>query len=372
MVNFKEKITKVNPAANRVVFAIFFFSVAVLRVYYCTQLPAQTGDILRHMCYGAYVWKTGLSAAGSSLTELNPYLERVSWSGYPYNYPIMTLLFFAGLVKVSPTIFFAKLALTALEGLNSMLVYKYSRQPILALIYWSFPVSVWWVSHEGQFEPLQNFFVLCALVLLANRKSLSLCMLALAAQVKVTGILLLPYFLVDIKRKRPEGITAPLAAFGAGLLPTLIALFYYPAIRQVLSTGAMMRINQYYWNFLDYSMFGGSMTLTVIFGQVASYGLLIVLVISVIIYTIKKKEVKSFIAPLSFILFCKISTIWQPWYFVLLLPFLLPIKNRKVRLGLFVATLFLDILSPIQIFAGPLFFIGNDFLGLTPFSRIGL
>jgi hypothetical protein len=140
-----------------------FVAVGLLRLYYCTLLPRSTGDLARHILYSLYVARDGLAALGKPLIELSPLLSGFAWSELPYNYPILARHFFSAVSAVSPTLFSAKLALTLVEAFNSALIYDTSKRTELALLYWASPASTWWVSGEGQFEPVQSLFVLLAL-----------------------------------------------------------------------------------------------------------------------------------------------------------------------------------------------------------------
>ena len=348
-------------------FTLLFICIAALRFYHCSQLPVNTGDITRHIYYGLYVEQKGLYAAGISLVELDPHLKKISWSSLPYNYPIVTLMFFTIVVKLSPTIFFAKFVLTLIEALNSLLIYKYSKQRLLALIYWASPISIWWVSHEGQFEPLQSAFVISALWMLPRRKPLAFILLALAIQVKLLAVLLFPYFLLQARREKLGNLTLPLTAFAIGCLPTVFTMFHYPVISQILSTGTTLKYNPYYWNIFNCSMFGWNSVSLIIIDQLSSYGILFFLIYCIF----KLGDVKSFIASCGFILFCKLANLCQFWYFNMLMPFLLPIQDKRLRLWLFAVTYFLDVRSLSQIFFGPFGNIVETYYpGLTSFLKL--
>lgn len=349
------------------VFILLIIGVAALRFFYCIQLPVNTGDIIRHIYYGLFVDQNGLSAAGKSLVELDPHLQKIAWSSLRYNYPIVTLFFFAIVVKFSPTIFFAKFVLTLIEALNSLLVYKYSKQRFLALIYWASPISIWWVSHEGQFEPLQNIFIISALFFLPKRKSLAFILLALAVQVKLTAVLFLPYFLLQTRHEKLGSLTHIFTAFVIGFLPTIVTIFHYPAISQIFSTITSLNYNPYYWNFFNHRMFGWNPIGLIIINQLSSYGILFFLFICMF----KHGDIENFIAPCLFILICKLNNLCQFWYFILFMPFLLPIYDKRLRLRLFMITYFLDVRSLAQILCGPLgHIVGTYYQGLTPFLKL--
>jgi len=218
------------------IYALLFLLIGILRFNHCNLLPINTGDTIRHVWQALLVNQYGLSTAGKPLTEILPQLSWISWSHQPYNYPIIALLFFSFIVWLSPTLFFCKIALTALEAINSYFVYKLSCQRFLSLLYWASPLSIWWVSREGQFEPLQNFFVFLALLSLRAHKHYSVILLALAIQAKVTAIFLLPLFLVEIKKSNQPDLLKALLLFVIGFTPTFIAMFHYPILPQVFLT----------------------------------------------------------------------------------------------------------------------------------------
>jgi len=350
---------------------LLFTSIACLRFYYCTQLPVSSGDLPRHIYYGFYAAKIGLTAAGHSLVELSPFLSGVVWSSLPYNYPIVALLFFTLIGKLSPTIFFAKLVLTLIEAINSWLVFKYSRQHLLALLYWASPISIWWVSHEGQFEPLQSLFAIGALLTLQDRKYLAFILLALAIQVKITALLFLPYFVLGVRRDNLKDLLIAFIAFPIGFVPTLFAMLHYPIITQIMSTVGACIHNPYYWNVLKYSMFDWNPWWLVVLDQCSTYGILLLL----LIWTIRLRGIRSFFAPVCFIIFCKISSICQFWYFVLFMPFLLPIQDNRKRFLLFALTPLLDISSLIEIISGWFghvfgYNVGDYYKGVDVFMKL--
>ncbi|HEY2733349.1 MAG TPA: glycosyltransferase 87 family protein, partial [Polyangiales bacterium] len=181
-------------------FALAIGAVTLFRLYYCTLVPGTTGDLPRHIFYGLYVNRDGLSAAGKPLVALSHYLEPVSWSGLPYSYPIVALHFFQAIALVSPTMFFAKLALTTLDGASAVMIQKYSGQRWLSLLFWAAPMSLWWVSREGQFEPLQSFLLIAAIYALKEQAGLAFALLGLAIQTKLTAAVMLPWFLIELWR----------------------------------------------------------------------------------------------------------------------------------------------------------------------------
>jgi hypothetical protein len=159
----------------------------------------------------------------------------------------------------------------------------------------------------------------------------------------------------------------PLTAFAIGFIPTVFSMFHYPVFSQILSTVTVLQYNPYYWNIFNRSMFSWNPTWLIVFNQLSSYGILFFL----FIFIVKSDDIKNFIAPWGFILFCKVNSICQFWYFISFLPFLLPIKDKRLRLMLFAVTPFLDVRSSVQIISGPFgHTIGSAFQDLTPFLKL--
>ncbi len=359
-------------ARSTTLFWVIALGIGAFRLYYCAQLPVNTGDIVRHLVYGFLVNQDGLGMAGKTLVEVNPLYASVSWSNLPYNYPSIPLFFFAAISAISPTIFSAKLALTVLEAISSLLIYRYSKDRWLALLYWIAPMSIWWVSHEGQFEALQNVFVFAALVALSRHTAVSFALLAMAIQVKLTAVLLLPLFGLFLLRKTsPQTMRtllfASIALLG-GFLPTILCLAFFPAISQVLHFSSPLQYNPYYWNPFHETIFLWNPGSLIAWNQIASYGLLLFLVL----VAMKRRLWKEFLAPVLFLIVCKGHTNVQYWYMQLLPSFCLPIQQRRLRLALFAVVPFLDVRSAIQLFFQPFGWMMTDYYAnFSVFAHIG-
>lgn len=199
------------------------------------------------------------------------------------------------------------------------------------------------------------------------KDGLAFFLLAIAIQVKLTAVLFLPYFLLQTQHENHGSLTQEFAAFVIGFLPTIFAMFHYPAISQILSTSTTLKYNPYYWNIFNYSMFGWNPVGLIIINQLSSYVILFFLFICIF----KSVDIKDFIAPCGFILICKINNLCQFWYFIVFMPFLLPIQDKRLRLRLFMITYFLDVRSLAQILCGPLgHIVGTYYQGLTPFLKL--
>jgi hypothetical protein len=324
--------------------------VALARLIECLQLPIETGDIARNVLYGALAGQHGLSAAGHALTDFSPRWAEISWSRFPYSYPPVTLAFFALLASMSPTIFAAKLGLTLLEAANAMLIGKLNRSPWLGLAYWASPMSIWWVSREGQFEPLQGFFSLLALLLVGSAPLLCGIAIALAISVKLTAAALLPWVLLRLRHAGPRALRMGLAGLALGLLPSALAELSYRGVSNVFRFGSLLVYNPYYWN-PRADMFAWNGPWLIAVNEIASYGFLAVLLVA----CARARGVRArmaYLAPIAFVLFCKTHANVQFWYFLLLPAFLMTLPRGRLRIALIALCPLLDVRGGFEAFHG--------------------
>jgi hypothetical protein len=323
--------------------------VAAFRLYQCGMLPYETGDIVRHVLYGVAVDQQGIAAAGIPLQSLSGAWSNVAWARFPYSYPPIALAFFALIASISPSVFAAKLALTLIEAGNACLISKLTRSRILGLLYWASPLSIWWVSREGQFEPLQSLFMLLAIAAAFELQFVSGAALALAASVKVTAGALVPWLAGVIW---PRGWRARgLAVLGlvVGLVPAIASEAMYGGISNVMRYSSLLIYNPYYWNpWAD--LFTGNTPLQIAANEIASYGLLATL----IALAFRSRNWLPFIAPIAFAVFCKVHTNVQFWYWLLLPAFLVPLPNPRWRFALIALCPLLDIHSLLELVSGPM------------------
>ena len=120
---------------------------------------------------------------------------------------------------------------------------RFTGQRWLGAIYWASPASIWWVSHEGQFKPLQSLFLIAAILALKHHRTLAFLLLALAIQVKLLAILMLPWFLVQVWREGKNTRIASLVALLVGLAPSLLAATQYPVMAGLTETVDSQRLS---------------------------------------------------------------------------------------------------------------------------------
>jgi len=322
-------------------------AVAALRLYECGLLPTETGDIVRNVLYGVAVDSHGVSAASRPLTELSSAWSSVAWARFPYNYPPLALAFFALIAAISPTLFAAKLALTVIEAANAWLIGKLTGSRVLGLIYWASPLSIWWVSREGQFEPLQAFFMLLAIRAAMSAPFVCGLMGALAVSVKVTAGALMPWLSGRIWHLGRRARIAALLGLALGSIPLIAAQLFYGGVSNVLRYSALLRYNPYYWNpWAD--MFTGNAPVFVFVDEIASFGLLAVLTA----LGIRSRDWLAYFAPIAFVVFCKVHGNVEFWYWLLLPAFLVPIPNARWRFALIALCPLLDIHSVVELVSG--------------------
>jgi hypothetical protein len=324
-------------------------AVAVIRVWQVQTLPIITGDVVRNLLYGLSVRERGFSALALPLVEIDPGWRGASWSRLPYNYPPVALAFFALVSAISPTVYAAKLALTGVEAANAALVGRLSRSRVLGLLYWASPASIWWVSREGQFEPLQSLFTLIALVALPRFAFASGVSLAFAIQVKLTAVALAPWLGWRCWKAGPRAARLAAVGLALGLLPSLYLELRYGALSNVFRFSSPLVYNPYYWNWTA-NMFSWNPGWLVLCDELASYGMLAALVT----YAARARSAWSVAAPIAFLAFCKLHTNVQFWYFLLLAPLLVPIEDRRWRFALIAAVPLLDVGAAVSLLGNPI------------------
>jgi hypothetical protein len=286
------------------------------------------------------VLEHGLGAADRPLAEVEPAFARVAWSGAPFNYPVLALLFDAAVMRASPSLFAWKLALSLLEALSALLVARGSGSRWLGLAYFALPNSLWWTSHDGQFEALQNALALGAVYLAGRRRRAAWVLLALAVQAKLSALLLVPWLLGESARgARPRALAADLAAFAAGFAPTLAAAFALSPLRNLARSGGLPA-NLWYLHptqRLEWTTHPGW---EVVADQVASWTLLGLLVLAL---GRRRAGALELFAPIAFLLALKVAWTAQPWYLLALASFALAVRDARLRWLLFLSLPLLDV-----------------------------
>jgi hypothetical protein len=343
--------------ARFVALGVVVFAVATLRLHECGVLPTETGDIVRNVLYGVAAHADGIAVAAEPLTHLYPQWTGVAWARFPYNYPPVALAFFTLVASISPSVFAAKLALTLIEAINACLIGRLTRSVTLAVLYWASPLSIWWVSREGQFEPLQAMVVLLAIAAATSRPFVGGFSLALGVSTKVTAGALAPWLARETWSLGTRSRWSAASGVALGLAPLVAAQWLYGGVTNVARYSALLAYNPYYWNPLA-DRFTGNAPIFVAANEIASYGLLGIL----IALAIRSRDRLAYVAPIAFVAFCKLHGNVEFWYWLMLPAFLVPIPERRWRFALIALCPLIDLHAIVELVAGP---IGpNRFAGL--------
>lgn len=362
------------PLAGRAHLLIAVGAVAALRLVMCARVPVNTGDILRHIHTALYVLRDGPAVAGVPLVQLDAGLQGLSWAGAAYSYPPLVLPFFTIVAALSPTLFAAKLALTLVEAANAALVARITSSRWLGVLYWALPSSIWWVSGEGQFEPLMALFMLAAVALVRSRPVAALALIALGFHVKLTAVLLVPWLVVTVWRERPEALVRAGLAFVAALvLPVLVAGIWYPVVQGIVGIASTVRFNPYYWNVFDDAIFRWMPPWLRIANALASCGVLAFMLVQ----AGRTRAWWAYGGAIALLLLVKVSALAQFWYLLLLPAFVMPVEREPGRLDarllLLALVPLLDVYSLVELVAGPFGWIEVGLYdGLSAFTSFGV
>jgi hypothetical protein len=284
--------------------------VLILRIVACLQDPATALDLERMLYWGLALNQHGMHAASVPLKNWGAPLG-VAWRDIPVNYPVVALMFFRAVAGIVPSVTFAKFVLTGIEALNALLVSRITKSRAMGFLYWASPLSIFWVSSEGQFEPVQNLFILAGMVLVAQAPLLAGFAFALAIQTKVGSAIVVLFFLVrSIRRNRTEA--AKLATgVTLGLGVSVWAQSAAPLVQQVFRFSGLSHVSNFGINPFE------TTDPTTIWRSLASAALVIACLIGIR----KTKTLMAWLPALGFLLLVKLSGNIQPWY-LLLLPVL--------------------------------------------------
>lgn len=335
---------------SRAFFAVPILAGAVLRIYYVFQVPAYTTDLLRNLGYGMAFHQWGFQIYDLTPLDISPWPPQFLWPTYHYTYPAVTILFFALVTAIHNSLFWGKLVLTLLDAGNSWLTYKVSQDRWLALLYWLNPISLWFGSHEGQFEPLAVFWTLLALLGLKHRRAWAYGVWGLAVQSKVFPIVLAPYFLSKLSWKQPKRLAQEI---GWGLLsglPSFLAMAAGPYIIRYGQKNYMPSFNPITWSLGDPALYPGFSYELVL----AHWFTGLIFVLGCLLILLRRKNLVEIFAPLFFVVWVKANLIGQFWYLMLTPALCLTVQDRRDRRILCVLAFLLCIRSLYSIFIGPI------------------
>ncbi|MEW6235291.1 MAG: hypothetical protein AB1656_07885 [Candidatus Omnitrophota bacterium] len=324
-------------------------AIAGLRLYYCFSVPLYTTDIFRNLGYGLEFQHYGFLVYAMTPYDFAAEPYQYFWPNHEYPYPAVTLLFYAAVAKVWACIFFAKLVFTLIDFINAWLVYKVTDDRICALLYFFYPICLWYVSREGEFEPLVNFFMLLALWMQRRRHSSALFFLSLAVQTKLFPIFLLPWMLAQILRLPKRKILACAVWGAAGWLPSAMAALNSHYLEHLFSPGYVPISNTISWAILHPDLLGFTP-----FWLALAHFIAGVIFAGASFYCIRQENrFLPYLAPLVFVTFVKSNPIGQFWYMILTPVFCLTVENPRHRRLLMALSWLFSLRSSLSILIGP-------------------
>jgi hypothetical protein len=299
-----------------------------LRLVFGSATTSQ--DLIRSILSGRAVWEKGLATAGRPLLETFPTatLENgVPWGQNPYNYPPVAVAFFTLIAALGGGPLLAKLLLTLCDAVSSVLIGRITKRPWLGAAFWMSPISMWWSSHEGQFEGLQTALGLGAVAAMGTP---FLCgvLFALAVQTKMTALALGPYFAFEMYKRK--GLTKFTTGSALGLIPTVAFSVVYPVIPNIFKYSSEFRWNPYFWNTSDRSQtWSGSAFLGRIVPQIVSY----LLLIGVLFMMVRTRNALAATPALIYVAAMKFHVVFPGWYFLTLMLVLVPLLRSNAPMS---------------------------------------
>jgi hypothetical protein len=324
------------------------------RLYLTTRPPINSTDLLRYVGFGKEFWTYGLTIYDYTPRQFGETPYSNIWPDLQFIYPALAVFFFAGLAGIWPSLFFARLALTLLELANAVLVTRLTGDRWYGLLYFLNPVSIWWISHEGQYESLVAFFTLLALLHLARRTSWSYGWLGLAIQAKYWPGLLLPFFFAQERRSR--ALTILVLSF----LPSLLFVLFSAYIFHIVGSDSMAEnCNPFLWNVTDDTKSCWTPMWHLLVYAAATYGILLVVLAGLGQDWRRPERWPDYLAVLLFVLYYKSINWAAAWYLVMFGVFAAPIRRPWLRW----AVLLLSLAEPIAwagLFGSPIGWVNPE------------
>jgi Gpi18-like mannosyltransferase len=351
------------PAFEQWVWLLFLLAL-VYKIYACFQVPAVTSDVLRHLGYSSHALDNNFSIYTTKAEDFRPEIWTRYWSNQPYIYPPVTLVFFYLFSVFHLGIFWVKLVLTLIDCGCAYLFYKHISK-LAALLFFCAPVSLWYTSHEGQFEILQTLFIILnALSVKKQKWFLSGFWFAISVQVKQFGVLILPWILYETWNSRNENdqsllkiISKAFQGLILGFLPFLPFYIQSPwLIFLPITSGSTLIYNPFAWNLLNPNLFGWNPKYLVIWNALFSYATFsIIVIVSIIAWKNRKFSISISTVPLTLFWFITKSLKWgQFWYSIVAPSFLFCLSRKSLIHLLLVLHLMQCLHSTIAIFIRPI------------------
>jgi hypothetical protein len=336
-------MSKMNTARKKLsVFdrwALLLFAIALsYKIYACFQVPAVTSDVLRHLGYSSHAFENNFALYTTKAKDFMPEIWIKNWSDQPYIYPPTTLLFFYVFSALKLGIFWVKAALTFIDIGCTYLFYKHI-STLAALLFFCAPVSLWYTSHEGQFEILQTLFIILTAISVRKHKwLLSGFWLALSVQVKLFGVLIFPWMFYEMWQYRNERgqsfFRVGLKVFQGLILGFLPFLAFYIRSPWLLFSpiinGSNHIYNPFAWNLLNPAQFGWNPKWLIVWNALFSYiPFAIMIIVCIVAWRNRKFSTSVSTIPLILFWFITKSLKWGQFWYSIVAPGFLFCLSRK-------------------------------------------
>lgn len=331
----------------------------IYRIYVCFQVPLVTTDVLRHLGYASHALDGNFSIYETLARDFSPEVWTAAWSERPYVYPPVTLLFFYSFAVFHLGIFWVKLVLTLIDVVSASLFYRRISK-LAAVLFFCAPVSVWYGSHEGQFEALQTLLIILN-VLAVQRRSWgwSGFLFAISIQIKLFGLFIAPWMAYVIWRcaEGQDSISQDLSKLALGLvlgfLPFLPYYIQSPALLLVpLTRGSRLSYNPFAWNFFDTAPFHWNPRWLVYWNAVFTYAPLLLLTLMLLRAWKSKRTGMAYFPLTSFWALVKSANTAEFWYSMTSPAFTFCFSRQKVLICLLLLFHFMQGLRSAVLISG--------------------
>lgn len=206
-------------------FATAFLATLLIRIHYCAQPPDDSSDLYRHLGYTSHFFENPRGFYWLMPDSFPNEFWSGFWTEVGYIYPPAALLFFAPFGHFGIGLFWVKLALTLCD-LGSALLIARATSWWAGLLVFSAPVTVWYTSHEGQYESLVTLLIVLSVFFLRKgRWKTAGAAFMLAIQTKQFAILIAPYMVYEVffrpHVRQSRVAVGFLTGFAAAFLPFL-------------------------------------------------------------------------------------------------------------------------------------------------------
>ena len=312
--------------SRQFVFGLLIFG-GLLRLVYCFKLPLYTTDLLRNIGYGQAFHTYGFKVYDLTPFDLSPSPIQFLWPDHHFTYPWVTLLFFGTMTTVHTSLVWFKFIFCILDGINTYVIHKITKDKSVALLYWLNPIVILYGSYEGQFESFVVFWMVLAVYALHKRNPYAYGFLGLAIQTKLFPVFLVPLFLARMSWKEPKRLALEWGWGILSVLPTVWVMYQSHYLTRLFSPGYIPKVNPMTWNINDQSFYAFYP-----YWLVLGHFLLGFAFILIILFVLNNGADKwQVCGALIFIVFIKLSQIGQLWYLILLPAFCIPITDVKLR-----------------------------------------